>query len=199
MREQEIKPPNNSKTQDVDIINAGLSASENLADANISNKPPELSVVNQNSNVYDDANILQLSNSIVDDNDIQNDGNLSQGDSAEVEEVKQLILPSVLKTTENLQKKPSIISSLFSCYPSKYSKIHVIDDDSLSSVSSINEDEFIPPPIPSNMPKADIFFESISEMEERIKYGKQKTEYYIKVIICCYSVLLSNSFTTPEM
>jgi hypothetical protein len=75
--------------------------------------------------------------------------------------------------------------SFFSCLPVRSSKIHVIETsrDEENESSDEKSVEYVPPPLPHNMPKVSQFNAELENLANRISYGKDKALYYIKVLV----------------
>lgn len=100
---------------------------------------------------------------------------------------------STLVSEQSMGPKSSSVIRFFSCIWCKSEKIHIMEnkighltDDSLHSESILDENgteifEYLPPPLPSNMPSTFKFNENFEELQKKIQFGKQKLEYYIDV------------------
>jgi hypothetical protein len=104
-----------------------------------------------------------------------------EGSRMSGEEPDEEMKDEVPATSEEAHtKKKFDISKLCSCL-SRARKIHVFrdnrDDDSVGSVFDAR------PPLPPNMPIADDMRKRLEYRNEKVRYGKEKIEYYIEVSI----------------
>lgn len=78
---------------------------------------------------------------------------------------------------EEKERSSPFFKRIFSCF-SRSKKVHNIQDD-LSVSSATTKAIFIPPVLPKNMPNAAEFMIEIDQMNERVRFGKSKAEYYL--------------------